>query len=81
MVVVLPEPFGPSSPKDVPTRHLHRETVYGDDLAVPLRERRGFYDQVIGHRVSLYRRERGRGMCETLGVRLCWAAFAALTLL
>ena len=36
MVVVLPDPLGPRSPKDLPAGHLQREVVYGKDVAISL---------------------------------------------
>ena len=36
MVVVLPAPFGPSSPKHSPAPHLEVEPVHRDDVVVAL---------------------------------------------
>ena len=48
-MVVLPDrPVGAEKPEDVAARHLQRELVDGEDFAVPLGERPGFYYEVVG---------------------------------
>ena len=81
MVVVLPEPFGPSSPKTWPRGTSSERSSTATIL--PYR----FVSDVVSMTkfpaiVSPFcQREHSRGVCGTLGVRVSWAAYAALAFL